>query len=112
MGPAAATDSDFSDVEDRGELKAAIDCLAYYGITVGTGDGTTFSPQAFVSRWQMALFVRRAASAAGVELPDAADAGFDDVGGVGSEAAEAIGALAAAGSCQASPSPPSSLMRW
>ena len=64
---------------------------------MGTGDGTTFSPQAFVSRWQMALFVRRAASAAGVELPDAADAGFDDVGGVGSEAAEAIGALAAAG---------------
>ena len=97
VGPAAATDSDFSDVEDRGELKAAIDCLAYYGITVGTGDGTTFSPQAFVSRWQMALFVRRAASAAGVELPDAADAGFDDVGGVGSEAAEAIGVLAAAG---------------
>ena len=40
VGPAAATDSDFSDVEDRGELKAAIDCLAYYGLSAFDGAGS------------------------------------------------------------------------
>ena len=39
----------------------AINCIAYYGITQGTGDGSTYSPEQDVTRAQMAVFIARAA---------------------------------------------------
>ena len=44
----------------------AINCLAYYGITVGKGDGT-YAPDEHVSAFQMGLFVQRAADLMGAD---------------------------------------------
>ena len=65
---AAAESQGFSDVMDGDEFAHAIDCLAYYGISKGTGDGSTFSPNDTVSRWQMAVFLARAARLMGVDI--------------------------------------------
>ena len=43
---------------------AAINALASHGITLGTGDGTTYSPDSNVTREQMAIFLNRFASIA------------------------------------------------
>ncbi len=41
-----------------------VDCIAYYGITTGT-TATTYSPDDSVTRWQLALYLTRAAGPAG-----------------------------------------------
>jgi Ca2+-binding RTX toxin-like protein len=70
----------------------AIEIAAAAGIAAGTGDGTTFAPQADVTRGQMATFLMRA-----LELPEAtASAGFSDVAD-GDTHKKAIEAVAAAG---------------
>ena len=92
---AAAESQGFSDVMDGDEFAHAIDCLAYYGISKGTGDGSTFSPNDTVSRWQMAVFLARAARLMGVDIGAEYDmdmmddmhmsaAGFSDLGSVAS----------------------------
>ena len=96
VGPATG-DQMFTDVSDMHTFKDAINCIAYYGITKGTGDGSTYSPNDTVSRWQMALFMARAAGPAGLTLPMAADQGFADIGDAPAEAHDAINQLAAAG---------------
>ena len=58
--------------------EAAADCLAHYGITLGTSP-RMFSPGQSVTRVQMALFLKRAARPAGIELPEASDQGFTDL---------------------------------
>ena len=74
-----------------------INCLGHYGITQGR-TATTFAPRESVLRWQMALFMARAASAAGIVLENpAADQGFTDIGAVSEEARNAINGLAGAG---------------
>ena len=74
-----------------------INCLGHYGITQGR-TATTFAPAESVLRWQMALFLARAASAAGIVLESpAADQGFTDVAAVSDEARNAINGLAKAG---------------
>ena len=93
----------------------AIDCLAHYGITTGRSP-TTFAPNESVLRWQMALFLARAAAAAGIVLENpAADQGFTDIGAVSEEARNAINGLAAAeimpGASQTAFSPNSSVTR-
>ena len=85
-----------ADVSDAHAFKEHINCLAYYGITMGTGDGATFSPNGTVSRWEMALFIARATGPGGVTLPAAANQGFADIGGLFGEAQDAINQLAAA----------------
>ena len=85
----------FSDVSPGHTFRDAINCIAYYGITTGTGDGSTFSPGQDVTRWQMALFVARAAEVAGVDLDEASDHGFADIGDAPEEAQDAINRLAA-----------------
>ncbi len=57
-----------------------IHCIAYYGITIGTGDGSTYSPSGFVPRWQVALFLTRMARRVGIEVPATPDIGFTDIG--------------------------------
>ncbi len=93
----AATESfGFEDTEGS-FAEGAIDCLAHYGITTGRS-ATMFAPNDSVLRWQMALFLARAAAAAGIVLANpAADQGFTDVGAVSGEARNAINGLAAAG---------------
>ena len=65
---AAQDEWDFADVSADNIFYDAINCLAHYGITVGCGDGTIFCPSRTVNRWQMALFLRRAADVAGIDL--------------------------------------------
>ena len=93
----AETDRMFTDVPEGHIFRDAINCLAYHGITVGTGDGTTFSPSRDVTRWQMALFVARAMKAAGVDLGAVVDAGFTDIGDAPAVSQDAINQLAANG---------------
>jgi len=96
VGPATGGQM-FTDVSDMHTFKDAINCIAYYGITKGSGDGSTFSPNDTVSRWEMALFMARAAGPAGMTLSMAADQGFADIGDAPAEAHDAINQLAAAG---------------
>jgi len=102
-GPAAALDEDskpnspaatsacvgdanddmmFSDVSEGHAFRGDINCLAYYGVTVGYGDGT-FGPNADVSNEEMVLFMERAAGVAGVDaekvVGDFAETGSDPV---------------------------------
>lgn len=71
----------------------AVNCLAHYEITLGTDPGV-FSPTLVVPRWQMALFLVRAASPAGIVVPAATDQGFTDLR-VGAHTRDAINQLAA-----------------
>ena len=93
----AETDHMFTDVPEGHIFRDAINCIAHHGITVGTGDGTTFSPSHDVTRWQMALFVARAMKAAGVDLGAVMDAGFTDIGDAPAVSRDAINQLAANG---------------
>ena len=72
----AANDQGFVDVPAEHPFKVAINCFAYYGITSGTGDGTTFSPDAAAPGDQMATFMQRAARLVGVD-PDDVIGSFD-----------------------------------
>ena len=94
---AATQPREFLDVAPGHAFEAPIDCLAHYKITVGCGTGTTFCPGATVSRWQMALFLHRAAAVAQIELPAGNDDAFDDISGLPDEFQTAINELAAAG---------------
>ena len=71
----------------------AVNCLAHYEITLGTDPGI-FSPTQVVPRWQMALFLVRAATPAGIVVPKATDQGFTDLR-VGAHTRDAINQLAA-----------------
>ena len=93
LGPALA-DQGFTDL---GTLEAAvpnINCLAYYGITLGK-TLTTFDPNSNVTRSEMALFLYRAAGLMGVDLMGGdMSADFGDVSELGEDRQNAIAALA------------------
>ena len=89
----ATESAGFEDVAD-GELKAAINCMAHYGIMRATSPGM-FSPEVEVTRQAMALFLIRAAGPAGIDVPKARDEGFRDIGDLSDEAQDAINQLAA-----------------
>ena len=74
VGAAGVHDPLFSDVSEMSVHRANINCIAYYGITVGKGDGT-FAPDEHVRRSQMEAFVTRTANLAGVD----AEAVLEDV---------------------------------
>ena len=80
VAPAA----NFTDV-----TSTSVDCIKYYGITKGTTE-TTYSPQASVTRWQMALFLTRMAVPAGITLGSGADQSFTDISGKSTEIQTAI----------------------
>ena len=73
---AATEDAGFTDMGNSFAADAA-NCLAHYGITVGTGDGM-FSPDKTVSRLQMARFLSRAAGPAGIDTMMTSDQGLTD----------------------------------
>ena len=87
----------FADIGVGTTHAANIGCIAYYGVTVGAGDGTRYAPKKAVTRWQMALFLTRAATRAGVELPARDATVFHDIAGRNSSAQDAIYAAAALG---------------
>ena len=72
----------------------AVNCLGHYGITKGR-TATTYDPGAPVLRWQMALFLSRAASPAGVQLMAETADDFTDLEGVSDEIRSAINQMAA-----------------
>ena len=78
----ANEDMMFSDVSEGHSFRGDINCLAYYGVTVGYGDGT-FQPNADVSNEEMVLFMERAAAVAGADaeavVGDFAETGSDPV---------------------------------
>ena len=76
------------------EAEDAINCLSHYGITTGRSEWL-YAPGESVLRWQMALFLARAALVAGVVLRNPAeDQDFTDIGAVSKEARNAINGLA------------------
>lgn len=95
LGPAKAGHG-FNDVNMGSVHYDNINCLAYYGITVGTTAGT-YDPLSGVTRSQMALFLTRMAKVAGVNLGDAMDAGFSDLGSTGADRVAAINRLVSKG---------------
>ena len=92
----ATTGTDFTDVSDSSVHATNISCLAYYGITMGKTDDT-FDPDGNVTRSQMALFLARAAKAAGIDLGDATNMGFTDIGDADDERRDAINRVVASG---------------
>lgn len=81
----------------QADAVVAINCIAYYGITTGK-TSTTYDPNGEVLRWQMALFLTRAATVLGIPVPASpADGGFTDLAGVQAEAVTAINQLKALG---------------
>ncbi len=78
----ATADWMFTDVSEGHFFWGAINCLAYYGVTIGYGDGT-FRPSRDVSRFEMVLFMQRSARAAGADpaavVADFATTGSDPV---------------------------------
>ena len=93
---AAKAGNGFTDVAVDSPHYDSISCLAYYGITTGkTAD--TYDPLSSVTRSQMALFLTRAADKAGIDLGDAMDMGFTDLGMTGADRVAAINVLASKG---------------
>lgn len=90
LAPAGFTDMEGSFAED------AVNCLAYYEVARGTSSGL-FSPGNSVTRWQMALFLLRAAEAAGADLAPPEDQGFTDIWSLGSSTQNAVNQMAALG---------------
>ena len=66
VGAAGTHDEEFTDVNEDNVHVDAINCIAYYGVTVGKGDGT-YAPDEHVSAFQMGLFVQRAADLMGAD---------------------------------------------
>ena len=87
---AALEDQNFTDVPDDHVFHDAINCLAHYGVTIGSGDGSTYSPEEPVLRWQMMLFLTRALVPTGIDLRPARAQNFTDVGDLDAEARSAI----------------------
>jgi len=84
----------FEDVPAMHDNAGDIDCIAYYGITMGTS-ATTYSPTMSVTREHMALFLTRLAGKVGIEVAsDPDDAGFTDIGDLTAESQTAINQLA------------------
>jgi len=95
-GGNAANDVGFADVGSGHGHFAAINCLAHYEITVGTGAGEV-SPNDSVTRNQRALFMRRAARVTGARLPDPVSQGLTDIGDYALPVRNAINQMVAAG---------------
>ena len=90
---AATEDAGFTDMGNSFAADAA-NCLIHYGITSGTGDGSTFSPDKAVSRLQMARFLSRAAGPAGVDTEMVSSQEFTDISDLSDEAQDAINTVA------------------
>jgi hypothetical protein len=113
----AATNQGFTDISGLPQAtQDAINQIAALNISRGT-TSTTFSPNDVVTRWQMALFLRRLAAAAGVTVTDdPAHNQFGDIGAFSAEIQAAINFLAdghiALGTGGSNFSPNDPVFRW
>ncbi len=83
----------FSDVNEGTTHEYAIDCVVWWEVAKGVGDGR-FDPNGSVRRDQMATFMREALTAAGYPLPaEPADAFVDDDGTVHEHAIDQLAAI-------------------
>ena len=105
----------FTDVSAGNVHYDGINCLAALGITKGT-TATTFSPTLPVSRWQMAVFLIRTATALGMAIPAPVPQGFTDLGGMALSTVDAINQLKqlgiTSGTTATTFSPNDSVSRW
>ncbi len=88
--------SGFGDLPSDQAQVDSINCIARFGITKGTS-ATTYSPDAAVTREQMALFLMRLADRVGIAIPSTSDFGFSDIGHLGAGSRDAINQLARLG---------------
>lgn len=91
---AATEDAGFTDMGSSTHADAA-NCLAHYGISMGTGDGDTFSPDRAVTRLQMARFLARATGPAGIDTMMAADQMLTDTDDKDANTVAALGIMKA-----------------
>ena len=90
---AATEDAGFTDMGNSFAAGYA-NCLAHYGISVGTGDGDTFSPDRAVTRLQMARFLYRAAGPAGIDTMMLSDQMLSDTDDDAANAVVSLGIMA------------------
>jgi hypothetical protein len=92
----------WTDVPEGNVHREAIDCIAWYAITIGSrgsdGDTASYDPRARVTRGQMASFLFRLGTEAGIRFPASPPDRFRDDDGSPHEAA--IDALTAEGIVQ------------
>jgi len=82
--------ADFPDLERSALHVENIDCIVWYGISQGTGDG--FAPSRTITRGETATLLVRVMEAAGHDVPDQPRTSFDDIDGTTHELS--IGQLA------------------
>lgn len=86
-----AADDEFADVPAGSTHEAAIDCLAWWGLTVGN-DGN-YLPASDVTRGQIASFLARTLTAASVQLPDQFASSYRDAVGVHATSIDQLASL-------------------
>jgi SpoIID/LytB domain protein len=105
----------FSDVSPGSVHFEGISCLSALEITTGTG-ANAFSPLQPVSRWQMAVFLIRTATALGIAVPAPVPQGFTDLSGMGQSTIDAINQLKqlgiTAGTSATTFAPNATVSRW
>lgn len=90
--PSTIPGAGFTDVDGLSlDVVDAIDCVAYYLVAKGVAPGL-YGPSASVTRWQMALFLARAAERLGL-YANGVNQGFVDIEGLSGEAQIAINQL-------------------
>ena len=92
---AATEDAGFTDM-DGNFAEAAANCMFHYGITAGTGGGM-YSPNAGLQRWQMAIFLTKAAGPAGIDTMMVEDQMLGDISDLSEVAQDAINTVASLG---------------
>jgi sugar lactone lactonase YvrE len=103
-----APSAGYSDTAQAGVHAAAVDCLAWWGVTRGTGSGA-YLPANGVTRAQLAGFLARVPQAAGVPLDAGSDHFTDDAGSVHERSINAlasVGVIAGTGPGRYSPDLP------
>jgi beta-lactamase superfamily II metal-dependent hydrolase len=78
--PDRIAEDGFTDVPQDNPHESAIDCVAHWQVTSGTGGGT-YSPLGSVNREQMAAFIARLIERSGGSLPEPLRDYFDDDNG-------------------------------
>lgn len=93
---ASNTNCSFSDVSADAWYHDSVAIAVNNGIVQGISD-TEFSPDAYITRQDIAVMVERAANAAGIELSSGAELIFTDEGDISDYALNAVKAMAKAG---------------
>lgn len=88
--------SGFADVDSGSWYAPFVTWAVQSGVTTGTS-ATTFSPEANITREEMAVMIDRFAQSSGVELPGGESAAFTDAASFSSWATEAIYTMQRAG---------------